>query len=89
MQPETLKVYEILKNTWGEKKASLVLSYLENSTAEKVESKLNLESKSFATKDDISRLEILIANKYANTIKWLFLFWVGTIGSVVAIIKFL
>ncbi len=42
-----------------------------------------------ALKDDILKIETVVADKYANTIKWLFLFWIGTIGTFIGIIKFL
>lgn len=83
MNANSLKVYEILKGSWGEEKASTVMDYLENNINEKI------KEGRLATKEDVLKLETVIADKYANTIKWLFLFWVGTIGSVIAIIKFL
>jgi len=89
MNTNTLKVYEIFKTTFGEKEATVVLDYLENDTTEKIEKEVGNEILHLATKEDISEIKVLIADKYANIIKWLFLFWIGTIGTIIAIIKLL
>lgn len=93
MNANTLKVYEILKDSWGEKKASTVMDYLENEPVKRSEEKVMDKLSAFATKEDMftmkNELVTLIADKYANTIKWLFVFWIGTMGTVIGIIKFL
>ena len=152
MNTNTIKVYEILKDYWGENKASVVLDYLENETTLKVERTVEdkiehlaarediLELKTAtredilkletatredllkletatredllkletATREDILKLETAtredifklekaifkmettIVDKYAaNTIKWMFVFWIGTMGTIIAIIKLL
>ena len=78
MHASTLKVYEILKSQWGEKKASTVIEYLEGSISEKVDNKAN----HLATKEDLQKVK-------SEIIKWMFIFWVGTIGIMIAIIKLL
>ena len=89
MEANTIKVYEILKVTFGEEKATTVLSYLENTTSEKIDEKIKAKIEHIATKEDLFKLETLISEKYANTIKWLFLFWISTIGTIIALIKLL
>jgi len=53
-----------------------------------------------STKDDISKLEIRLLEKIAETnqritetkaevIKWMFIFWIGQLASIIAIIKFM
>lgn len=87
MNSNTVKVYEILKETFGQIKATTVLEYLEHETSLKVAKEMKNKVEHLASKEDIFKLETVISDKYANTIKWLFLFWVGTIGSILAIIK--
>ena len=163
MNTNTIKVYEILKDYWGENKASVVLDYLENETTLKVERTVEDKIEHLATREDILELktatredilelktatredilkletatredilkletatredilklgtatredilkletatredifklekaifkmETTIVDKYAaNTIKWMFVFWIGTMGTIIAIIKLL
>jgi hypothetical protein len=89
MEANTIKVYEILKLNFSEEKATTVLSYLENTTSEKIDEKIKTKIEHIATKEDLFKLEPLISEKYANTIKWLFLFWISTIGTIIALIKLL
>lgn len=42
-----------------------------------------------ATKVDIGRLDIKIAETKAEIIKWMFIFWIGQLASFIAIAKFL
>ena len=58
---------------------------MEGSISEKV----NNKAEHLTTKEDLLNLETLISDKYANIIKWMFIFWVGTIGIMIAIIKLL
>ena len=66
--------------------------------------KENLQSEIFAVKEDLQKeiatvkedlqKEIFavkeeIGKKYADTIKWMFVFWIGTMGTVIAIMKLL
>lgn len=89
METNTLKVYEILKSQWGKDKASTVIDYLESSISEKVDNK----AEHLTTKEDLlqveKHLEIQIQKVKSEIIKWMFIFWVGTIGIMIAIIKLL
>ncbi len=89
MNTNTVRIYEILKDNWGEKKATIILDYLESETTLKVEKEVKNKMSLLATKEDIYKLELTISDKYANIIKWLFVFWIGTIGTMVTIIKVL
>ena len=164
MNASAIKVYEIFKENLklGEEKASMVIKYLENSTAEKISNEIKSKIEHLATKEDINELkselkddivvvredmlklenslkedllksesslrenitqlradtkndisavredmlklesslreEILksesslkedIQKLHASTIKWMFVFWVGTVGAIIGVIKFL
>ena len=60
-----LQVYEILKAKLGEQEATKVIEYFDAKAEEKINSKKDV----FLTKDD-----------KVDLIKWMFVFWVGTIG---------
>jgi len=56
---------------------------------------MTVQSEALATKEDISKLElkisennIKIAEVRADLIKWMFLFWIGQLASIIAIVKF-
>ena len=55
MNASAIKVYEIFKENLklGEEKASMVIKYLENSTAEKISNEIKSKVEHLATKEDI------------------------------------
>jgi hypothetical protein len=64
------------------------MDYLENETTAKIDRELNSKISGLATKEDVYEVKNFVAEKFANNIKWMFIFWVGTIGAVLAVIKF-
>lgn len=71
-----LKVYDIFKNKLGDSEAETLIDYFNSITDKKITEKKDL----FATKEDL-------ANIKADIIKWMFIFWIGQLGALVAIIK--
>jgi len=71
-----LKAYEIFKSKLGDSEAEILINYFNSMTDQKITEKKDL----FATKEDL-------ANMKAEIIKWMFIFWVGQLGALVAIIK--
>lgn len=71
-----VKAYEIFKNKLGEKEAETLIEYFDSKTDKKITEKKDL----FATKEDLANLK-------AEIIKWMFIFWIGQLGALVAIIK--
>lgn len=69
-----LKVYEIFKNKLGEKEAETIIEYFEA----KAEAKYLEKRDVLATKEDL-------ANTKTDIIKWMFIFWIGQIGVLSAI----
>lgn len=39
-----------------------------------------MKTQVFSTKEDIAKLEAKIAESKSEMIKWMFIFWIGTIG---------
>lgn len=60
----------------GDKEAEILITYINSMTDKKITEKKDL----FATKEDLANLK-------ADIIKWMFIFWVGQLGAMVAIIK--
>ena len=73
-----LRVYEIFKNSLGEDEAAIVIDYFDSKTDKKILEKKDI----FATKEDLANLK-------AEIIKWMFIFWIGQLGAIVALIKLL
>lgn len=76
MQVAEIELYEILKSKLGEKEAKTLVEYIEA----KVEKKLEEKHDILATKTDL-------ANMKADIIKWMFLFWIGQLASLAAILQ--
>ncbi|MEW6087197.1 MAG: hypothetical protein AB1498_02730 [bacterium] len=69
-----IELYEILKSKLGDKEAKSVIEYVEA----KVDRKFADKSDILATKEDLANLK-------AEIIKWMFLFWVGQIASLIVV----
>jgi hypothetical protein len=101
MQVAEIELYEILKPKVGEKEAKTLVEYIEAKVEKKFEEKkdilatkqdisavkqdiANLE---IAVKQDISNLEVKLEKTRADIIKWMFIFWAGQIGVLIAILQ--
>ena len=96
MNTSALKVYELFKEKWGKEEASMVINYLEKTTEEKILAEIKSKIEHFATKEDIAAVKEDIAavredmqKLHTSIIKWMFIFWVGTVGAIIGVIKFL
>ena len=86
-----IQLFQILKERLGEKEAEALVGFVDIKIKESNE--INL--KNLATKEDIAkmegRLEAKIADVKADMIKWMFIFWTGsiltTLGGMFAFLK--
>jgi len=83
MQLAEIELYEILKSKLGEKEAKTLVEYIET----KVDKKLDEKKDILATKQDIGSLEIKIEKTRSDIIKWMFIFWIGQLASLMAILQ--
>lgn len=90
MQIAEIELYEILKEKVGEKEAKTLVEYIEAKVEKKFEEKKDI----LATKEDIHNLKIEIEEIRtemqkikAEIIKWMFIFWAGQIGALIAILQ--
>jgi hypothetical protein len=76
-----IKLYELLKAKLGEKEAEAFVHILE----QKVDDKFKDAKKILATKEDIARLDIKIANTKVDLIKWMVGFWVAQMAAIIGL----
>ncbi len=81
-----IEIYEALKEQIGDKPARILLEYIETKTEKEFEKKKDVP----ATKQDIAELradlEVKIERVRADLIRWMFIFWAGQIGALIAIL---
>ncbi len=94
MQVAEIELYEILKSKLGEKEARTLVEYIEA----KVEKKFDEKKDILATKEDLSNIkaDLMVEIEKVRTemqkmkadiIKWMFIFWAGQIGALIAILQ--
>lgn len=83
MQVAEIELYEILKGKLGEKEAKTLVEYIEAKVEKRLEDKKDI----LATKLDIEELRTEMQKMKADIIKWMFLFWIGQLASLIAILQ--
>ena len=83
MSTTELKVYEIFKARQSEPEAAAILEYFDKKTEKKYEKKKDI----LATKEDLTNLRVEMREIKADTINWMFIFWIGQLVAIIAIIK--
>lgn len=79
---ETARLYALLSDKLGADTTEAMFRYIDNRAERSVESKIN----SLATKDDIANVRKEIGDAKADTIKWMFIFWIGQVGATLGIV---
>lgn len=87
MHVAEIELYEILKEKVGEREAKTLVEYIETKVEKKFEEKKDL----LATKEDLANLKtelmVQIEKTRSDIIKWMFIFWAGQIGALIAILQ--
>lgn len=89
-----IELYEILKSKIGEKEAKTLVEYIETKVEKKFEEKKDI----LAAKEDllnvkadlmveIEKVRTEIQKMKAEIIRWMFIFWAGQIGALIAILQ--
>jgi hypothetical protein len=76
-----IKLYELLKAKLGEKEAEAFVHILEK----KVDDKFDDAKQTLATKEDIARLDIKIAETKVDLIKWMVGFWIAQMAAIIGL----
>jgi hypothetical protein len=71
------QLYSLLSEKVGRETAESLTGYIEDKIKNELAEKTNL----LATKEDLSKLETKMAENKAETIKWMFIFWIGQIAA--------
>jgi len=92
MKTQELKLYELLKVKIGEEETQLLLETIETKSEATIAGKVGV----LATKEDVyqvreemSHVREDMGHNKAELIKWMFIFWMGQLGTTIAIFKFL
>jgi hypothetical protein len=79
---ETARLYKLLSDKLGSDITEAMFKYIDNKTERSVDNTIQ----SLATKEDITAVRKEMAENQVTNIKWMFIFWVGQIGGILAII---
>ncbi len=75
------QLYSLLNEKVGKETAENLTGYIEN----KIKDEFDRNSDILATKQDLAKLEIKLTEKFleakSDTIKWMFIFWIGQIAA--------
>jgi hypothetical protein len=82
---ETARLYQLLTEKLGNDTTEAMFKYIDNKTERSVENTIQ----TLATKDDLAIVRKEISESKVDVIKWMFIFWVGQIGAMLAIVMFL
>jgi hypothetical protein len=82
---ETARLYKLLTEKLGSDTTEAMFKYIDNKTERSVEATI----KTLATKDDIANVRKEMGDNKTETIKWMFIFWVGNIGATLAMMLLL
>ena len=69
--------YELIKSKLGAKEAEAVVEFVKAEVSKELDAQKNI----LATKTDVKELEVKIAQVQANLIKWMFVFWIGSVAT--------
>jgi hypothetical protein len=78
---ETALLYKLLSDKLGNDTTEAMFKYIDNKTERSVEATI----KTLATKDDIANIRKEISEAKTENIKWMFIFWIGNVGAMLAI----
>ena len=79
---ETARLYKLLSDKLGNDTTEAMFKYIDNKTERSVEATI----KTLATKDDLAKVKYDLSKEISNSVKWMFIFWIGQVGATLAII---
>jgi DNA polymerase III delta prime subunit len=79
---ETARLYKLLSDKLGNDTTEAMFKYIDNKTERSVEATI----KTLATKEDIANVRKEASENKSETIKWMFIFWIGQVAATLAII---
>src|SRR5882757_9535141 len=79
---ETARLYKLLTDKLGSDTTEAMFKYIDNKTERSVEATI----KTLATKDDLAKVKYDLSKEINNSVKWMFIFWIGQVGAMLAIL---
>ena len=79
---ETARLYKVLTDKLGSETAEAMFKYIDNKTERAVEASI----KTLATKEDVAAVKTDMHKGFAESLKWMFIFWVGQVGVTIGIV---
>jgi hypothetical protein len=79
---ETARLYKLLSDKLGNDTTEAMFKYIDNKTERSVEATI----KTLATKEDIANVRKEASENKSETIKWMFIFWIGQVAATLTII---
>jgi hypothetical protein len=87
MHVAEIELCEILREKVGDKEAKTLVEYIEAKIDKTFDEKISV----FATKEDLANLKtdlmVEIEKTRSDIIKWMFLFWIGQLASLIALLR--
>ena len=101
MQVAEIELYEILKTKLGEKEAKTLVEYIEAKVGKELEEKkdilatkedinglkIEIEKVKTGMAVEIEKVRTEMEKTRSDIIKWMFLFWIGQVASLFAILQ--
>jgi hypothetical protein len=83
---ETARLYQLLSDKLGNDTTEAMFKYIDNKTERSVEATIQ----TLATKDDLAKVKYDLSKEMgkfkADSLKWMFIFWVGQAATTIGII---
>jgi hypothetical protein len=79
---ETARLYKLLSEKLGSDTTEAMFKYIDNRTERSVEANI----KTLATKEDLAKVKYDLSQEISNSVKWMFIFWIGQVGATLAIV---
>ncbi len=77
-----IELFNILQEKLGNREAKTLVEFVDSRINETNENNLKV----LATKEDIANVREEMANVKSEIIKWMFIFWIGQIGVLIALL---
>ena len=97
---ETARLYALLTDKLGSDTTEAMFNYIDNKTVQSVEATIktlatkedlritkdDLRKEIGLVKDDLAKFKYDISKQIGNSVKWMFIFWIGQVGATLAIL---
>ena len=97
---ETARLYALLTDKLGSDTTEAMFNYIDNKTERSVEATIktlatkedlhkeiaNVKNDIALVKDDVAKFKYDLSKQIGNSVKWMFIFWIGQVGATLAIV---